>query len=110
MAGVTEINDSNFEASLAAREFCVVDVFASWCGSCRMLAPTFAEIAAANQNVAAFYKIDGEENPKFCDVVPIDNLPFIAVFHNGKYVGGKSLTKREALEEIVAMIPKRSAP
>jgi thioredoxin 1 len=106
MGNVAEIQDTDFTEALKTKEFSLVDVYASWCGSCRMFAPVFHEIADRNPDLG-FFKIDGEKNPKFCEQVPIDNLPFVAVFHNGKFVGGQSTSKRDALEEIVGMIRSR---
>jgi len=107
MTHVNEITDATFHESIQAKEFSLVDVYASWCGSCRMFAPHFDEVAGKNPDIG-FLKIDGEKNPEFCDLVPIDNLPFVAVFHHGKFVGGQSTNKKEALEEIVGMIRGRA--
>jgi thioredoxin 1 len=98
MGNVAEIQDTDFTEALKTKEFSLVDVYASWCGSCRMFAPVFHEIADRNPDLGFF---------KICEQVPIDNLPFVAVFHNGKFVGGQSTSKRDALEEIVGMIRSR---
>ena len=42
---VTDLNDDNFEAELAASELAVVDFYAGWCGPCRMFAPKFRRLS-----------------------------------------------------------------
>ena len=106
MANIQELTDSSYQETLQKTEFSIVDVYAAWCGSCRMFAPAFGEVADKNPDFG-FFKIDGEKNPQFCEQVPIDNLPFVAVFHNGTFVGGQSTSKKEALEEIVDLIRNR---
>lgn len=103
---VIEITDQDFESVFAANKVVIVDVFASWCGSCRMFAPLFDEVAQAN-NDFKFTKVDGEKNSKFIERIEADNLPFVCAFVNGEYVGGKSISKKDALEEMVKVIRSR---
>jgi thioredoxin-like negative regulator of GroEL len=108
MASVEELSDANYQNALKASDIVVVDVYASWCGSCRLFAPLFQETAGQHGDMA-FYKIDGEKNPDFASKIEIDNLPFVAVFHKGQYVGGRCTTKKDALEEMIKVIRERSS-
>ena len=92
-----ELSDTDYEGYLKSNDLVVVDVFASWCGTCRMFAKSFDEVAAVNPDMS-FAKIDGDINKDFASKIEIDNLPFIAVFKAGEYIGGKSTSKKEGLE------------
>jgi len=104
---VEELTDLDFEASLKANPISVVDLYATWCGSCRLFAPIYATFATEHPEFR-FYKADAEKNPKLrAAVTGIDNLPFIAVFHEGQFVGGKTTSKKEALEEMMNVIREK---
>ncbi len=109
MQRIHELNDSNFETLLSADDIAIVDLYAKWCGACRLFAPDY-EAVALQYPQYKFYKIEAEENPKFRNVkkVSVDNLPFIAVFQRGEYVGGKSLTKKESLLEMLNVIGQKA--
>jgi len=106
MSSIIELNDSSYKDCLAHNDTVVIDVFASWCGSCRLFAPTFKKIAEKFPSFK-FAKIDGEENEKFASTISMDNLPFIAVFHKGEFVGGKSTTKQETVEQMMSVIQQK---
>ncbi len=101
-----ELKDENFDSALKEHELLIVDVYADWCGSCRLFAPHFEAVATANPKYG-FAKINGEANPAFLERVNVDNLPFVAVFFKGQFVGGKNTTKREALEEMLHVISEK---
>ena len=64
----------------------VVDFWASWCAPCRILAPTFKELAAEFDGQLRFAKLDTEE----CQQVPaqfgIMSIPTMLFFHQGRVV------------------------
>jgi len=106
MNSITELSDQNYKSELESKEIAIVDIYASWCGSCRLFAPTF-EKTSNEYPQFSFYKIDGEKNPTFSESLEIDNLPFVAVFHNGDYVGGQSTTKQDVLIQMIQTIQER---
>lgn len=103
---VTEINDSNYKDNIKSSSIAVVDVYASWCGNCRLFAPAFEKVANENPDFN-FFKIDGDINQGFASSIEIDNLPFIAVYKDGEYIGGKSTAKQEGLEAMIQKIKEK---
>jgi len=106
MAEIKELNDNNFESSLSEQDLAFVDIYADWCGSCRLFFKTFDEVASNTSN-AAFFKIEGEENEKFRDSLEIPNLPYVAAFSKGKFIDGVSTAKKEGLEAFINSVREK---
>jgi thioredoxin 1 len=100
MAQILELNDSNFQQHIGDKPLAIVDIYASWCGSCRLFFKIFEEVAA-EQSELAYFKIDGDDNEAFREGVDITNLPFVAAFSKGKYIGGLSTAKKEGLVKFI---------
>ena len=77
----------------------VVDLFATWCGPCKMLSPILDEISEEIKTTN-FYKIDVDDNEDIAREYNVMSIPTILIFENGelknKIVGLKS---REDLVE-----------
>lgn len=94
---VLNFTDENFEEEVLKSEKTVlVDVFATWCGPCRMMAPIIDEIAEEMQDVKVG-KVDSDENPEVAEKYGIMSIPTIMIFKNGEvkkvFVGLTSKTE-----------------
>ena len=59
------LTEQNFEEEVLKSEIPVlVDFWATWCGPCRMLAPTIAKIAEEQSGVIKVGKVDVDEEPE----------------------------------------------
>lgn len=100
MGQITELNDSTFQDYVASKDLAIVDIYASWCGSCRLFYKIFEEVAGENPDIS-FFKIDGDDNENFREGIDVTNLPFVAAFSKGKYLGGLSTSKKEGLVSFI---------
>jgi thioredoxin 2 len=68
----------------------VVDVWAPWCGPCRMMAPHFEEAARRFGTQARFAKINSDEEPSLSARFGIRGIPTLLVFKKGKEIARQS--------------------
>jgi thioredoxin 1 len=68
-----------FERYLDDPQPVVVDFWATWCGPCRAMAPTFDRVAKAFDGKAHFLKVNTEELPELAGVFGIRSIPTLLV-------------------------------
>jgi thioredoxin 2 len=64
----------------------VVDFWAPWCGPCRMVAPEFVKVAAANAGHWLVVKVNTEALPNLGARYQVQSIPTMAVFVKGHEV------------------------
>lgn len=68
----------------------VIDFWASWCGPCRMMAPTFEEASKQFEGKAKFVKFDIESNPNFTQAIAQEfdmrGIPTFAIVASGMLI------------------------
>lgn len=97
---VTDLDDTNFAQTIADASLAIVDFHAGWCGPCIMFKPKFKRISADYPQVS-FFMVDGEKAPEARKTVQIDNLPYFAIYRDGEFVEGVSLSKEEAFRALL---------
>ena len=79
------LTEQNFEQEVLKSDIPVlVDFWATWCGPCRMLAPTIAKIAEEQEGKIKVGKIDVDEEPELAAKYGIASIPTLMVFKNGE--------------------------
>lgn len=80
-------NEENFEAEVVNSDKPVlVDMFATWCGPCRMMAPIVEKLAEEFDGKAKVGKVDTDENPSLAVKYGVQFLPTTIVFKDGQPV------------------------
>lgn len=99
---IINANDNSFETLLKENENVVVKYYAGWCGSCRLIAPKFKQLAENEAyNNVTFVEVDAEKSPAARSAAKVNNLPFFATFKNGTLVEGFPTSKIEAVETMI---------
>ena len=80
------ITTENFEELRNGTLPLVVDLWATWCGPCKAIAPMIAELAQEYEGKIAVGKCDVEENDDIAMEFGVRNIPTILFFKGGKLV------------------------
>ena len=81
------ITKDNFEAEVLRSDIpVIVDFWATWCGPCRMIAPTLAEIAEENVGKIKVGKVNVDEQMDLAVQFGITAIPTLIVFKDGQKV------------------------
>ena len=101
---VKEVTDNSFELMVLKSEKPVlVDFWASWCGPCRMIAPTIEAIAEQYSESAAVAKLNVDDNPSTAAAYGIRGIPTLILFSEGKEVERVvGATSKESISRLIA--------
>ena len=81
------ITDANFEeVVLKSDKPVIIDLWAEWCGPCRMVGPIIEEISKEYEGRAIIGKLDVDSNPETTSRYGIRNIPTILFLKNGEIV------------------------
>ncbi|HBL83373.1 MAG: thioredoxin [Clostridiales bacterium GWF2_38_85] len=81
-----QITKDNFQKEVMGSDKPVlIDFWATWCGPCRMIAPTIEELAN-EVTTAKIGKINVDEEPELASAFKVMSIPTVVVIKNGKVV------------------------
>ncbi len=81
------ITKENFEAEVLKSQIPVIlDFWATWCGPCRMIAPTLAEIAEEYEGKLKVGKVNVDEQMDLAVQFGITAIPTLIAFKGGVQV------------------------
>ncbi|MBQ7152257.1 MAG: thioredoxin [Synergistaceae bacterium] len=100
---VKVITDNDI-TELEAAKVALLDVWATWCGPCKAIAPIVEELSEEFAGKLEFFKADADENPDLAKKFRVMSIPNILLFKEGKvaarHVGFESATElREWFEK-----------
>lgn len=100
MMAVTAVNKENFEEKvMRAKKPVLLDLWAEWCGPCRMLSPIVEEISQEHPEIEV-YKVNVDEEMELAMKFRATAIPMLVLVKDGQ-VAGTSVGYRSK-EEIVA--------
>ena len=81
-----KITKENFEAEVEKYDgLVVIDLYADWCGPCKMLAPVLAEIEGEYPSVK-FGKINVDEEAELAAAFKVKSIPMIALVKDNTFI------------------------
>lgn len=102
----TVINDNNISQVLASSSVVAIDFWAAWCGPCRVLSPTFDEVAAEFAGKATLAKCNVDDCEEIAMNYGIRNIPAILFFKDGELVDKTvgAVTKSEIVNKLNSLL------
>ena len=82
-------NLEGLKKAVSSGELTMVDFWASWCGPCRMVAPTIEKLANQYEGKAIVGKVNTDEEPALAQALGIMNIPTVIFFKDGKEIDRK---------------------
>ena len=84
---VLTLTKDNFQTEvLSSPQPVLVDFWATWCGPCKTVAPTVAELATEFEGKAKVGKVDVDAQPELAKQYDISAIPALMIFKDGKVV------------------------
>lgn len=86
----------------------LVDMFATWCGPCKMLEPAVKQVAQKMSGKIKVIKIDIDKNPHVANTYQVQGVPTLILFYKGKILWRTSgvIPAHQIEKEVKAVIPQ----
>jgi len=87
MAEPIQLSDAEFENQVIQASLpTLVDLWAEWCGPCKMIGPIVDEIAQEYEGKLRVAKLNVDDNPETPMRFGVMGIPTLLLFKNGKLV------------------------
>lgn len=104
-----QFSDANFQSEVIdSGKITVVDLWAEWCGPCKMMNPVIEELSKEYEGRAVIGKLNVDDNPNVPTNYGVRGIPTFLIFKGGelkdKVVGAQ--TKKVLQDKIEALLDK----
>ena len=93
MAVLPSLTAADFDAGIAAEQPVLVDFWAPWCGSCRLLKPTVERLAVDLEGDLRVATVDVDAAPELAERLGVMSVPTLVLYRSGAEVARTSGVK-----------------
>ena len=101
---VKELTKANFNETILASTPVLVDFWASWCGTCRMVSPVIDQLAEEYDGKIVVGKVNVDNEGTLAAEYAVVSIPTVILFKDGKPV--EKLVGAHSLDDYADMIDK----
>lgn len=83
---IVDAVDGDFADAIDTKRLVVVDLWAPWCGPCRMIAPILEKLAGDYAGRLKIVKVNVDDNPATAQRFQAQSIPLLVFLRNGKTV------------------------
>lgn len=94
IAYVTELTDDNYNQFVESG-VALVDIWAPWCGPCKIIGPVIDELSSDFQGRVSVGKLNADNSSQIISELSVRNIPTILIYKDG-----------EVVERLVGVTPK----
>ena len=82
---ITIVTDDTFEKEVLQSDIPVfLDLWAEWCGPCRLITPILEELAVEYKGRVKIAKLNVDENPEVPTKLGVRGIPTLVIFKDGR--------------------------
>ncbi|HEV7811368.1 MAG TPA: thioredoxin [Leifsonia sp.] len=83
---VNAFDDTFAEIAEKADPPVIVDMWATWCGPCRMVSPVLEQLATERAGDVKLVKVDVDRAPRLSSRFTVQAVPTLLIMHHGKVI------------------------
>jgi thioredoxin 2 len=87
MPWLVDAGDGELDAALDTSQLVLIDLWAPWCGPCRMVAPVLERLAGRYAGQVKIIKINVDDNPRSAARFDARSIPTLAIVRRCETVG-----------------------
>jgi thioredoxin len=84
---IVDARDSDFAALVAGRTPILIDLWAPWCGPCRVVTPAVERAARVLAGQLKVVKVNVDEAPTVARHFAVQSIPTLVLMHDGRVIG-----------------------
>ena len=105
-----DVTDATFETEILQRSQTtpvVVDLWAPWCGPCKVLGPILEKVVDATNGKVVLAKVNVDENPGLAQAFRVQSIPAVFAIRDGQVVDAfqGALPEREVQQFVASLLP-----